>query len=140
MFYVKNLNCSIGNKLVCSNLTFELEAHARLAIIGRNGVGKSTLLKHIINPIANSIFVEENHITKNHIDLFSIKNHHRNHYLSYLPQISNYNNYINIENLCSLVPNKIENEFIQEYISTFNLPLHNLSNLSGGEAQLAYIT
>lgn len=44
---VKNLRKSFGSKCVLNNITFELKRGQRAAIIGPNGIGKSTLLKII---------------------------------------------------------------------------------------------
>ena len=140
MICIKNLTFKIGTKLVCENLNLELATHSRLAVIGRNGVGKSSLIKYIIKPLPNTIFVEENSITKNKIDLANVPDRYKMHYISYSSQLSQYNSNINIENLYNLVPNKIDNEHIQEYIRAFEIPYRQIANLSGGEAQLVYVT
>ncbi len=140
MICIKNLTFKIGDKLVCNDLNLELDTHSRLAVIGRNGAGKSSLMKYIIKPLLNTIFIEENPITKNKIDLANVPDKYKMHYISYSSQLSQYNSNINIENLYNLVPNKIDNQHIQEYIDTFELPYRQIANLSGGEAQLVYVT
>ena len=44
-----NVSKSYGNKKLFSNLSFELEPGSRVALMGGNGLGKSTLLKIIID-------------------------------------------------------------------------------------------
>ena len=40
----QTLDLSVGAQRICNALSFELAAGASMAILGRNGVGKSTLL------------------------------------------------------------------------------------------------
>lgn len=44
MLEVKNLNLSIAGKQICTDLSHTFEAGQRWGILGRNGVGKTTLL------------------------------------------------------------------------------------------------
>lgn len=56
---IKDLTKSYGNKTVLSNLDFSISAGQILALLGRNGEGKTTLLHIISNVIrADSGFVE----------------------------------------------------------------------------------
>ena len=50
---VKDLNKSYGDKRVLTNVGFEVRRGERLAIIGQNGIGKSTLLKIIADNLAH---------------------------------------------------------------------------------------
>lgn len=45
MLDVKNLNAGYGRKLILKDLSFHLEPHALVGILGANGSGKTTLLK-----------------------------------------------------------------------------------------------
>jgi iron complex transport system ATP-binding protein len=59
---IKNLEVSIGNKIICHKLNLLLSKGTILAIIGSNGVGKSTLLNHIagLHKIAlDTIFINQ---------------------------------------------------------------------------------
>jgi len=42
-----SVSISIGNKLICRGLNFELSQGQRWGVLGGNGVGKTTLLKYL---------------------------------------------------------------------------------------------
>jgi len=48
MFGVDNLQVAYGDSLVVRNVTFRLGAQETVAVMGRNGMGKTTLLKSLI--------------------------------------------------------------------------------------------
>ncbi|MFL2938036.1 MAG: urea ABC transporter ATP-binding subunit UrtE [Opitutales bacterium] len=48
MFYIKNLNVSYGESEVINSLDLELKKGEILAVMGRNGMGKTTLFKSLI--------------------------------------------------------------------------------------------
>ena len=48
MFYINHLNVSYGESKVISDLNLELQKGEILAIMGRNGMGKTTLFKSLI--------------------------------------------------------------------------------------------
>jgi urea transport system ATP-binding protein len=48
MFYIKNLQVSYGESQVIGDLNIELEQGEILAVMGRNGMGKTTLFKSLI--------------------------------------------------------------------------------------------
>lgn len=49
MLRVNNLNVKIGDRVLINKLSFSLKNGDKLAIIGEEGDGKSTLLKCIVN-------------------------------------------------------------------------------------------
>ncbi len=51
MFNIKNIEKSYGKNLVLKDLDLEIKSGTVVAIIGKNGTGKSTLLKIILNLI-----------------------------------------------------------------------------------------
>ena len=44
---VKNLTCKNGEKIILSDISFSLKRGEALAVLGRNGIGKTTLIKHL---------------------------------------------------------------------------------------------
>ena len=48
-----NLSIKIGNKLLLDNTKFNIKTNSKTALIGKNGVGKTTLIKEILNRNSN---------------------------------------------------------------------------------------
>jgi ATP-binding cassette, subfamily F, member 3 len=64
MIQIQNITLSFGGQTVVENLSFILGNQERLALIGRNGTGKSTLLKLIMGELqvdAGSINISKNY-------------------------------------------------------------------------------
>ena len=51
---IKNENLSIGERLLIKNIKMEIFYGDKVAIIGKNGTGKTTLIKHIMNMYKNN--------------------------------------------------------------------------------------
>jgi len=49
MFCINDLTVTINSELICKKLSFNLEPKNIIGVLGRNGVGKSTLLHTLIN-------------------------------------------------------------------------------------------
>ncbi len=67
MLKVSNLNVSYGDSRVIHDASFTVADNAAVAIVGRNGMGKSTLLKSLIGmvPVASgSISLDGNELSK----------------------------------------------------------------------------
>lgn len=62
----KNLEKSYGEINIFSNINFSIEENKKIALIGRNGVGKTTLLNCIINP---SLLDKGEIITSNNLSI-----------------------------------------------------------------------
>lgn len=62
---VKKLNYKVGNKTILNNISFKIEKGSFTTILGKNGSGKSTILKFITNNIkSDSIFLNEINLNK----------------------------------------------------------------------------
>lgn len=67
MLKVSNLNVSYGDSRVIHDVSFTVEDNAAVAIVGRNGMGKSTLLKSLIGMVpvkSGSITLDGNELSK----------------------------------------------------------------------------
>ena len=67
MLSVKDLHVSYGKSKVINGITFDVQNNEKLLILGRNGVGKTTLMKSIIGILpagAGSVELEGENITK----------------------------------------------------------------------------
>ncbi len=66
MLDIGQLNCSYGETAILRNINLTLPAGKVIALMGRNGVGKTTLLKTImglLRPLAGEIFFDGQKIT-----------------------------------------------------------------------------
>lgn len=57
---VTNLNLDIPKRRLFNHLSFELPAHKLTCITGENGVGKTTLVKHLLDDLARK---NQNHVS-----------------------------------------------------------------------------
>jgi ABC-type Mn2+/Zn2+ transport system ATPase subunit len=48
MLDIQDMELCVGDRVLCPHLSLQLETATRTALIGPNGVGKSTLLKTIL--------------------------------------------------------------------------------------------
>lgn len=81
MICVENVSVQYGNKRILQDINLEIEAGKRVAIIGRNGTGKSTLLQimaGIITPLEGTISYFGENVTS--------KRKRFSHYCGYVPQ------------------------------------------------------
>lgn len=60
MFTMKNENLKNGTKIICKNINFEIENEQHVALIGRNGIGKTTLLNKIKDNFNAGMLNQEN--------------------------------------------------------------------------------
>ncbi len=119
---VDNYNLSFEDKLL-ENVSFEVGEHDKVAIVGANGTGKSTLLRHISNNNMSSINIRDD-----------VK-------VSFLSQIPA--DMLNVEN--TVVEEFEELGFenvnaVKEYLDKFcineDMLYNRIKNLSGGEKNI----
>lgn len=66
MLNIRQLNCSYGETIILRNINLTIPAGKVMAVMGRNGVGKTTLLKTVmglLRPLAGEIFFDGQEIT-----------------------------------------------------------------------------
>lgn len=73
MLEVKNVTKEFGSKKAVNNLTFKIDDGKILGLVGRNGAGKSTtfrMILQIIDPTEGKIVYDGNRITQSILDKF----------------------------------------------------------------------
>ena len=134
---IKNLTYSIGDKTILDNITFSVTSGDVVAVVGKNGVGKTTLLNNILeklNKTSQITLVGENPT------------------LGYVPQFRQIDeelplsatDFVSLPIQKGLLPwlSKKEKESIKEALELTNsLKLQNKSigTLSGGEKQRVFL-
>ncbi len=134
---VQNLEVGYPNQKVFQNLSFEIHAGQFLAIIGENGIGKTTLIKTLlgqIKPLNGKIEIE-NHLKIGYVPQF------RNIDIEYPLTIADFIS-LNFTGIKLPWLSKREKQKVNEVLKQVNLfHLRNrpLGMVSGGEKQRAYL-
>ncbi|UDM31941.1 metal ABC transporter ATP-binding protein [Lentilactobacillus laojiaonis] len=134
---VQNLEVGYPNQKVFQNLSFEIHAGQFLAVIGENGIGKTTLIKTLlgqIKPLNGKIEIE-NHLKIGYVPQF------RNIDIEYPLTIADFIS-LNFTGIKLPWLSKREKQKINEVLKQVNLfHLRNrpLGMVSGGEKQRAYL-
>lgn len=135
---VNNLNFSYGQKKIIHNLSFNIPSGSFLSIVGKNGTGKSTLIKCILKTLKipnDVIFLDD--IDINNIKVFSN--------IGYVPQKMDFNYEFPItvkEILLSSYKGKAYDKLFKDTINMLDLNKlynENINNLSGGQLQRIFI-
>ncbi|MGL5258911.1 MAG: ABC transporter ATP-binding protein [Lachnospiraceae bacterium] len=148
MLTIEHINAFYGKKEVLHDISISFQSNKIYSIIGKNGSGKSSLLKSIIG-LMN---LKSGSIKLNDYDLLDMAPKIRAQNISYLSQHRTMSNIL-VEQIVThgrhpyIVGNdssqkKLHEKVIADALYTMNLENHRftpLSNLSGGELQRAYI-
>ncbi len=137
MLKVSNLNVSYGDSQVIRDVSFEVADNAAVAIVGRNGMGKSTLLKSLIGMLpvgSGSITLDGNELSR----LPSFKRVQAG--MAYVPQGRMIFPLLSVEEniLSGLETGRYEDvpEFIYEFFPVLReMASRKAGNLSGGQQQ-----
>lgn len=78
---VKDLNLEVGNKMILNNASFTINYGDKVAIIGKNGSGKTTMLKSLVKLANSKGLIEIDGISVRDITDVSFKQ-----LISYIPQ------------------------------------------------------
>jgi urea transport system ATP-binding protein len=137
MLSVDNLNVFYGESHVLHDLSFDLAAGETVAVMGRNGMGKTTLLKALIGMIPS----RSGHIKLNDRELVKAKSYDRVRAgFGYVPQGRMIFPYLSVqENILSGM-DRFKRPVIPDYIFDSFPVLHEMrnrrgGNLSGGQQQ-----
>lgn len=134
----ENFNFSYGQKKIIHNLSFSLTSGDFLCIVGKNGTGKSTMIKCLLKTLK----IPNNMIYLDDIDINNIT-HFSN--IGYVPQKIDFNYEFPItvkEILISSYNGKSRDQFFKEIISKLDLNKlynENINTLSGGQLQRIFI-
>ena len=135
---INNLNFAYSQKKIIHNLSFSIPSGSFLSIIGKNGTGKSTLIKCILKTLKvpnETIFLDD--IDINNIKIFSN--------IGYVPQKMEFNYEFPItvkEILLSSYKGKAHDKLFKDTINMLDLNKlynENINNLSGGQLQRIFI-
>jgi urea transport system ATP-binding protein len=142
MLTVKNLHVAYGQSKVIRDVSFHVNAGESLAIMGRNGMGKSTLLKSLIGMIpsqSGSIDIEG-------ITLAKLDSYQRvEHGLAFVPQGRMVFPFLTIEENIMTGAETSGYTKVPDYIYRFfpvleEMKYRKAGNLSGGQQQMLAIS
>ena len=68
---IENYDIVIDNKLLSTNINLKVKGQEHITIIGPNGVGKSTLLKHILNILKLTSNISVGYMPQNYDDMLN---------------------------------------------------------------------
>lgn len=137
MIAVKNLQVCYGQSVVIPDMSFSAPQGEILGIIGRNGMGKSTLFRALIGMIPS----RSGTITLNGKEITGQASHRRvAQGVAFVPQGRMIFPYLTVyENLISGVSGKVKTEAVEEIYSLFpvlqEMRKRKGGNLSGGQQQ-----
>ncbi|WMI80563.1 ABC transporter ATP-binding protein [Anaerotignum sp. MB30-C6] len=148
MLILKNICAAYGKKQILHNISLSFQPGKIYTIIGKNGSGKSSLMKSIIGLMT----LNSGNVTLNGDNVFQLPPKTRAQSISYLSQHRNTSNIL-VEQIVLhgrhpyMTKNErsnteIHTQAIDYAIQTMDLTEHRktpLSNLSGGEMQRTYI-
>lgn len=138
MFYVKNLKVGYGESEVIGGLDFELQQGEILAIMGRNGMGKTTLFKSLIGVLGCA---SDSSIKMGDVELAQVPSYKRvRQGLAYVPQGRMIYPTLTVEDNIRVGLETAKSKKIPEYVYELFPVLAEMAkrkggNLSGGQQQ-----
>ena len=137
MIDVKNINVAYGESSVINDLSFSADDNQTIAIMGRNGMGKTTLFKSLIGVLP----VNEGTISINDTDISKMESYERvKNGIAYVPQGRMIFPTLSVqENIETGLENSKSKKIPDEIFALFPV-LHEMrkrkgGNLSGGQQQ-----
>ena len=142
---VNNLSFSYSKKEILNNVSFKLDEGEIVAILGKNGVGKTTLLEILLS-IKKA---KTGSIILNNKNLEEYGSKEKAKLIAYVPQILDETSLTVFDFLLlgrmpyfNMFPSKEDKEEVFKIIKEFNLEEianHSMTEVSGGERQLVSI-
>lgn len=144
MIKIENVSLSYDKRTVLEDITLNLKEKSFIGIIGKNGTGKSTLLKSVVGllkPVKGNIFIDDKNVYDMKKNVLAKK-------ISFMPQTMQFDfsfnvkdfimfgryPYINMFKLASAEDFKIV-EDVMKLTETSEFAERNINELSGGERQ-----
>ena len=144
MIKIENVSLSYDKRTVLEDITLNLKEKSFIGIIGKNGTGKSTLLKSVVGllkPVKGNIFVDDKNVYDMKKNVLAKK-------ISFMPQTMQFDfsfnvkdfvmfgryPYTNMFKLASAEDFKIV-EDVMKLTETSEFAERNINELSGGERQ-----
>lgn len=141
----KDLTCGYGEKSVLSNMSFTVKTGEALCILGKNGIGKTTLIKTILRQlpiISGTILVDKKNI-------HDLSVHEMSQIFSYIPQSRDYSYNFDAIDVVLMgkanqlrvfsAPSESDKQHAIEIMQKLGIEefvFKNYSMLSGGEQQM----
>ncbi len=145
---VQDLCAGYGNGDILKNISFSLNKGEFLSILGRNGAGKSTMIKAIQGLLKN----RSGKIQVDGKDLFSLKPRDLARYVAYVPQLSQDSFHFSVQEIILMgryihqgrfaglsAADRIILTEIMDLTETGFLKEKKIAHLSGGERQRVFI-
>jgi ABC-type cobalamin/Fe3+-siderophores transport system ATPase subunit len=135
---IQNLSYNIYKRIIFNNLTLQILPNNINLLIGKNGIGKSTLLK-LINK--QNLFAYDGNIILNGISIKEYSNRSLSSHIAYLPQkilFSIRYKVLELLTMSAYSRKGFTKDIVEEAIAFFNIDqyLHqDITSLSGGELQ-----
>lgn len=134
---VNNLTFAYTQKLVLNNVSFSLKSGDFLTIHGKNGTGKSTLIKCFLRLLK----INDGMILLDDVDINSLRTFTN---IGYVPQKNefNYEFPITVFEILSCAYLKKRDAYYTDIVNAFDLNKiyhENINNLSGGQLQRVFI-
>lgn len=134
---VNNLTFAYTQKLILNDVSFNLESGEFLTLVGKNGTGKSTLIKCLLKILK----VPDGTVFFDNIDINAIKLFKN---VGYVPQKVefSYEFPITVSEILTSAYLKVKDEYFNKVINSLGInPFYrdNINNLSGGQFQKVMI-
>lgn len=144
MIKIDNVSCAYDGNIVLKDISLNLKEKSFIGIIGKNGTGKSTLLKSItglLKPVKGKIFIKD-------FDVYKIKKKVMAKTVSFMPQNMQFDFPFKVKDFVMFgryphmnllkIPSKFDFETVSEimrFTEISDFAERNINELSGGEKQ-----
>ena len=131
---IKNASIEYGSNVVLENIDLTVKNNEKIGIVGRNGTGKTSILKAIIGEIDftdgyDKLLIEKDNFKIGYIKQSLNKSEEETSLIDYIKEV--YSNIINIENEIKNIENKLSTNYEEKLLNRYN-DLLNTYKLLGG--------